>query len=117
MELKEFVAETLIAIHDGIANAITKLSEAGGRGTIVPCWIDDEEGWKANVEKVEFDIAVTTSDKTGGTIKGGGKIYLVANIGGEAAKSHEKSFANKVKFSIPMVFPATARYAKAPKVK
>jgi len=113
MELKEFVAETLIAIHDAITEAISRIEAAGGKGTINPHWIEDGS-WDKNVEKVEFDIAVSVADKTAGTAKAGIKVFTVVDVGGDGSKSWEHIVANKVKFSVPMIFPASARYAKTP---
>lgn len=114
MELKEFVTETLIAIHDAITQAINRIEAAGGKGTINPHWLE-EGSWDKNVEKVDFDIATSVSDKAAGTAKVGIKVFTVVDVGGDGSKSREHSVANKVKFSVPMIFPASARYARTPK--
>jgi hypothetical protein len=62
--------------------------------------------WSEYVRTVDFDVAVTVVDKTSGAAKGGLRIASVVDFGGEAAKSYENSIVNKIKFSVPILFPA-----------
>jgi hypothetical protein len=68
--------------------------------------------WKANVEKVGFDVAITETDKLSGSAKAGVKVVSIVDLGGNASKSFEKGSVNKVKFSVPLLLPASARHPK-----
>lgn len=114
MELKEFVQETLLAIHDAVKEAIDQLDAKGGPGTLNPHWIGDDSDWQKNVEKIEFDVAVTASDKTSGSGKAGIKVLSMIDIGADGGKLIEQSKVSKVKFSVPMILPASLRHAKTP---
>ena len=109
MDLKEFITETLISINEGVRDAIEKGDKDKIVGSINPTWIG-EINWKDQVEKVDFEVAVTTTDKTGASGKAGLKVFSIADLGGDASKSFEKGFVNKVKFSIPMLLPASLRH-------
>jgi hypothetical protein len=111
MELQEFVTETLVAIQKGVAEAITRAEEDKTIGAINPVWSDDKVDWKDHVQLVEFDVAVTATDKSSGGGKGSIKILSIAEVGAEGSKSLERSTVSRVKFSIPIVPPAkpTAR--------
>jgi hypothetical protein len=108
MELREFVAETLLAIQEGIAEAIRRADENGTLGRINPVWQGDDEksDWKEYVQPVEFDVAVTTTDKSAAGGKGGIKVLSFAELGAEGSKSSERSTVSRIKFSIPISAPA-----------
>jgi hypothetical protein len=114
MELKEFVTETLLSIFEGIEETINRLDTKGAAGTINPHWRGSRANWKKNVEKVDFDVAVTASDKISGSGKAGIEVFSIIKAGGEASKAVEQSTVSKVKFSIPVIFPASTRDAKPP---
>jgi hypothetical protein len=57
-----------------------------------------------HVQKVEFDVAVTATDKSNGGGKAGIKVFSV-ELGGEGSKSAEHSIASRVKFVIPAIPP------------
>jgi hypothetical protein len=58
MELRDFVAETLVAIQEGVAEAIRRVGENKTVGRINPAWRSDEKiDWKEYVQPVEFDVA------------------------------------------------------------
>jgi hypothetical protein len=110
MELREFVTETLMAIQDGIAEAIRRAVEKQSTekhftGIINPVW-EGEDDWKAHTQTIEFDVAVTESDKTSAGGKGGVKVLSVVEIGSEGSKVWEQSTVSRIKFSIPIIPPA-----------
>jgi hypothetical protein len=109
MELREFVAETLVAVQEGVSDAIRRVGERKVIGIVSPVWeggAGEKVDWKDYVQSVEFDVAVTATDKTEATGKGGIKIAPFAELGGEGAKSAERSTVSRIKFSIPIVPPA-----------
>ncbi len=107
MELREFVAETLIAIQEGVQDAIARMKERKVIGTVSPVWDDGTKvDWKEYVQPVEFDVAVTATNKVEAGGKGGIKVLTIAELGAEGSKSAEHSTVSRIKFSIPIVPPA-----------
>jgi hypothetical protein len=109
MELREFVAETLIAIQEGVRDAILGIDERKVTGKVNPVWNVDpgaKVDWRDYVQSVEFDVAVTATDKAEATGKGGIKVLTIAEFGAEGSKSTERSTVSRIKFSIPIVPPA-----------
>jgi hypothetical protein len=104
MDLREFLSETLVQIQMGVQDAITKHQALPDSvGVINPVWGADASAISSeHVQKVEFDVAVTVTDKTGGSGKGGLKIFSL-EMGAEASKSIEQSSVSRIKFSIPIV--------------
>ena len=96
-ELAAFVASTLKAIADGVADAQdSQIGSAHGTGV---------SGYAAPKE-VEFDIAV--SAKRTGTSQGGMKVAVFgigANIGAEDAS--EDSSISRIRFAVPTNFKRT----------
>jgi hypothetical protein len=114
VELKEFVTETLIAILEGVDAAINRADESKLLGVINPLWADEGEkmDWKDYVQPVEFDIAVTATDKVGGGGKASIKLVTVAELSADGSKGTEHSTVNRIKFSIPIVPTAKPRSRK-----
>src|SRR5579864_9190809 len=115
MELREFVAETLVAIQEGVADAIRRADENKTIGRINPVWQGDEKiDWKEYVQSVEFDVAVTTTDKSAAGGKGGIKVLSAVALGSEGSKSWDHSTVSRIKFGIPISAPAhlSDRYPK-----
>lgn len=118
MDLKDFIATSLSQIAEGILAASESLAEtdavvnpthlathsrdAQGFGrTLLP---DQSERGRL-VERVNFDVAVTTEDSTAG--KAGLKVGSASfgiNAGGDM--SSKAGQASRIQFGIPMVFPS-----------
>lgn len=105
MELKHFIESTLVQIMEGVHSAITKHSNLNISGAINPVWGTVNDIKDNHKQTVEFDIAVTITEKTDKTGKGGVKVLSVVDFGGEGKKSNEKNSENRVKFSIPIIPP------------
>jgi len=107
MDLKEFITETIVQIQEGVQDAIERrssISDAGG--AINPVFLTPETyayGDKLR-QMVEFDVAITVSDRTTGEGKAGLKVWSL-EIGGGASKSAEQSTVSRIKFSIPVIPP------------
>lgn len=101
MELGEFITETLVQIQTGVRDAITRQNTLGIQGAINPVFgpVGAE-----HTQNVEFDVAVTVTDKSNGGGKAGIKVFSV-ELGGELSKSAEQSTASRVKFAIPVIPP------------
>lgn len=104
MDLREFVKETLVQIAMGVQDAITEhQSIEGAVGSINPVWGSDASAISAeHAQKVEFDVAVTVTDKAGGTGKAGLKVFSL-ELGIDGSKLVEQSTVSRVKFTVPIV--------------
>lgn len=107
MELKEFISETLVQIQEGVQDAIARRSFIkGSAGAISPVFGPSMDAvGMDHVHKVEFDVAVTVTDKIGGGGKAGIKVWGL-ELGGEGSKSAEQSTVSRIKFAIPIIPPA-----------
>ncbi|WP_339414449.1 hypothetical protein [Pseudomonas sp. EA_35y_Pfl2_R5] len=131
MELKDFVAESLLSIVEGIKDAQSKFSEHGAhinpgnlmRGTSAVAensvWDNTNNNY---AQLVSFDIAITAEDAA----KAGARVKVLSgllggDIGGE--KGTKNILASRVQFSVPVLFPTSnledpeARQTKQPTPK
>ena len=115
MELKEFVAETIIQIIDGIKSA-QKYGTESGTEVIPSDPIVMQESIKGfalsrtvrgapyYVNLIEFDIAVTSHE--GGEAKAGFGVFIAdVGVGLKGKTDFTSSTANRIKFTIPVVIP------------
>jgi hypothetical protein len=120
MELKEFIATTLAEIQQGVQAAIASTSRSGTSGVINPCWGTVNDIDKSHIQFVQFDVAVTVSDKTTTSAQGGISVVGI-KIGGDGSLSAERSNVSRIQFAIPVVPPVTtvdnARVAGEPAAK
>jgi hypothetical protein len=94
MELKEFIAETLKQLTEGIKEGHDHIVKQNlGKG------IED-----AFLLPVKFDIAITITDEDKGTI--GGKIGIanVFSAGGEKENSNSNSTLSRIQFELSVSF-------------
>jgi len=112
MDLKDFVAEALVQIQEGVQEAIARRSQnLEAAGVISPQFSDlkfagdADAGGDKYVQKVDFDLAVSAPDKKGAEGKGSIKIFSMADVGGSKTKSSETSTVCRVKFTIPIIPP------------
>ena len=112
MDLREFVRETLVQIVGGVVDARDPVVEKGGDINPVGGHFDQgslggrQWDWKRGAaEIVEFDVALTTSDKEGA--KAGIGVFL-GGIGIGAKTSGENAYSSmtRVRFSVPLLLPA-----------
>jgi hypothetical protein len=112
MELKEYVAESLKQIIDGIVIAQSYAKEKGAKinpptrrdmsGNLV---IDGSLGVPQSPTIIDFDIAVTVSES--GEAKAGVGVFVGAvGLGGNSKIADENIKANRIKFSVPVKLPA-----------
>ncbi len=103
MELKEFITQTLIQIQEGVQGAISALPQ--GPGVINPVFSENPNDIGVdNIQNVEFDVAVTVTDKMSGGGKAGIKVFAI-ELGGDGSKSVEQSSVSHIKFTVPIVPP------------
>ncbi len=106
MELKTFIAETLSEIQAGVQTAIHTTDNNKTNGCINPCWGTTDDINTNHIQNIDFDIAVTVSDKITGEAEAGIKVVGVS-IGGGGSGSSEKIHISRIQFSIPIVPPVT----------
>lgn len=116
MELKDYIAETLVQITNGIIEAQKRLQDSdviinpaqtfGSKGDF---WIgknQDIGSVARRVQEVEMKIGVISTEETTGD--GGAKLHLgVLNLGAGIEDKGMERNENYVKFSIPVSFPVT----------
>lgn len=107
MELKEFIEKSLSDICLGIKAAQNNTFKKLGNNPISPAYIEGEPVYNKNIEKIEFDVCVTTSENTTSNKTGGGNIKVVS-----ASLSSEKNAKieniSRIKFSVPF-FPSALK--------
>lgn len=113
MELKQFVAESIKQIIDGV-NEAREYADANGAMVNPRRW-----GWNhsnvqakydrktgAAIETIEFDVAVTAAEGT--ATKGGIGVFMGAvNLGSQGQSENSQSSVSRLKFSVPIVLPVT----------
>ena len=115
VSLKDFVAETLASISDGVRAAQEHSKETDG----VPIAPHSVDGQKLSIgdQLVKFRVVVEVSSEKGGTGKGqlGGTFLSVVagSVDGEVNKQARDASQQSIEFSIPMHFHL--RYAAGPK--
>ena len=116
MELKDYIAETLVQITNGILEAQDRLkavdvivNPAKTFGTKGDFWIGKEQDKGPvlrRVQEVEMKIGVISSEEVRGD--GGAKVHLgVLNMGAGLEEKGVERNENYVKFSIPVSFPVS----------
>jgi hypothetical protein len=109
MDLRDFVTESLLHIQEGVQNAIKRRhADSTAVGAINPVWGDrPDRNWADYTQGVEFDVAVTVGDKTSGEGKGAIKIFSVGEVGAGMSKVADHTTVSRIKFSVPIVPPAS----------
>lgn len=110
MQLKEFIALSLVNICNGIDEAKLQLTSDGSIHTVLPPMepaFADKLDVKLNTfdgnyyESIEFDIAVTVENKSDVSGKAGVNVFSVgANIGSNLSSNN--STISRLKFRVPI---------------
>ncbi len=106
MALHEFITATLLDIQRGVQNAIDTARTEKLHGAINPSWRDMAGAAVHDVQKVQFDIAVTVSDKNSVGAKSGISV-LGLKLGVDGASTGESSHESRIQFTVPVVPPTT----------
>ncbi len=108
MTLQEFITESLKQIQAGVT-AARKASDG-----VWPKIGFDQDSPKAfrtddgeAVFMVEFDVAVTVTERTEGGSKGGISIAKIFSADAHKATASEQSSISRLKFNVPVVFSKT----------
>lgn len=107
MELKEFITETLTQIAEGVKDASPKYKELGGMAPYYESNVSAISGGvaiKDKVVNVEFEVALTNTNKDGGKA-GIGVALSIVRAGIDKSKSIEEESLTRVKFNVPIALP------------
>lgn len=115
MELREFITATLVEIQQGVQEAINECEEKKIAGVINPIYSKtgniSSQHIASHRQNVDFDIAVTTenssSSQEAGKMKGGIKV-ISGSIDKSDTEKESDSKSSRIKFSIPIIPPATS---------
>jgi hypothetical protein len=110
MELKDFISEILKQTVEGVVSAQLAVKDKGAK--VVPGEITTNAGLlyttgnrSANVQMIEFDILLTKSHNN--EAKAGiGVFFGSIGVGGQGKTEAGTNASNRVKFSVPVVFPS-----------
>lgn len=116
MQLKSFISDTLVQIQEGVNDAIEHTVKNKSGGVINPKFINDDVPTHISlrgaeypdprlVREVEFDIAVTASEKDSGGKEAGIKVLSVS-LGGSNATESVNNTVSRIKFTIPFAPPS-----------
>jgi len=111
VELKDFVAETLMQISNGIEDAQQRLKAKGSEARINTNMTETTDGHlvtggrRRPVEFVEFDVAILVNE--GLEKKAGGGLTVVSVFKLEAGGTSTRSTGSesRIKFKVPMSYP------------
>jgi hypothetical protein len=115
MDLKEFIAETLVQIVDGVSDARERVKDKGV-GVNPQMSTTHEHAGKQGLlhvdgptfaQVIQFDVALTVVEGKG--TKGGIGIFAGGIALGSSGQSQtENSSVSRIKFSIPLVLPTSS---------
>jgi len=116
MELKDFVAQTLIEIAAGVVQAQEGLNHLGAKvnpqmNRVLPKGAHNYEafGWAEGegsnpVLLVSFDVAVTATEGT--KTKGGiGVVTGIVSLGSSGASDKSETAVSRLSFKVPLLLP------------
>jgi len=111
MDLKDFVKNTLVQIIDGVIEAENELEKKGATVNPIGGHFDQKQlggrtwSFKDGItETVEFDVALTSSEKEG-TSAGIGVLLGSINLGTKGASEESITSVTRIKFSVPILLP------------
>lgn len=105
MDLKTFVADTLVQIVEGVEEAREKIDQGSTNAVVNPVV---SHAFHNDPENVTFDVAVTVADEASKGGKAGIKVFS-AEIGGGVDSKVSNQAATHIKFNIPLAVPSTPK--------
>lgn len=125
MDLKDFVAETLVQIVEGVAISADRISGFGG--AVSPAFSPSsthegrfgttKDGRAAPVYGVAFDVAVAASSV--GTQEGGARLEVAGfgGFGGKKGTGNKEERTSRVQFVVPRALPTDPKSHEAAKAR
>lgn len=105
MDLKEFVAETLKQVIDGVKEAQSHASQNGAMVAPGLFYSNVNEPMeKSKLQDVAFDVAVTAQKSNEEEGKVGLKIPYF-NIGGRVSEGQENATVSRIQFNVEIMLP------------
>lgn len=110
MELQTFIENSLLAITQGV-EAARKVSHGVAPSLVQPGEDDKVDGTfftrtgNGNIQPVfmvEFDVAVTASDKTSGSASGGIRVLDFLSADGKRSTEKAAFTVSRIKFKVPL---------------
>lgn len=112
MDLKSFVAETLVQIVEGVADAQVRIRELGVGAAVNPDRIPDNAKLKVgSPSPVQFDVAVTVTDesasRTGAGASAGFLSVVSAKVDAKAEASDmlKNEAVSRIQFTVNVAQP------------
>jgi len=111
IKLEDFVSETLHQILNGVIKAQEYAKELGGEVNPSSARFRTDQGMQlydkrdgSLIERVDFDIAVTTTEGT--ETKGGVGIFVgPVGLGSHGQSNSTNQSISNIKFTVPVKFP------------
>src|SRR5262245_35664229 len=117
MDLEDFVATALTQIARGIQKAQAEAADTGAWINPIAAGypepklgpgIEVADRIFSVIHNVEFDVALTATDRKEGDVKGGIKVFA-AELGGSGKLASEDSTVSRLQFKVPVAWPGTRR--------
>ena len=106
MDLKEFVGTCLEQVIEGIQDAQKQTLGSGAEINVPPDMESDLNtihNGKRQLQQVEFDVALTRQNETGGGIEVA--VPAVANLGFFGRRTSKDGSVSRIRFSVGVAFP------------
>jgi len=115
MQLRDFVAESIRQIIDGVRTAQDYAAEHGSKVNPSNIWYRVDQGvvkiqdrdTGAIIQEVNFDVAVTTTDGTK-TKAGIGVFVGPVGVGSHGQSEASNQSVSRLQFSVPVALPVTS---------
>ena len=111
MKLKDFIAESLNEIIDGVIEAQKHYSANGGvinSPDVIGPSVGTDRHTGVVAQLVDFDVAVTAAEET--ETKGGIGVFVgPIGLGSQGKSDSANSSVSRIKFSIPVILPKGKR--------
>jgi len=102
MELQEFITETLIQIVNGVKAAQNLVKDS--TAIIAPHGYLGGVQYRREMQSIEFDVAITTTDTT--EAKAGAGVFVAGiSLGGQARGEASNQTLSRIKFKVPIYLP------------
>jgi hypothetical protein len=111
MELKQFIAETLVQISEGIEDAQKILRERGSEARINTNMTNTADGHvvtggrRRPVEFVDFDVAILANEGTETKAGVGLTVASLLKLDAGGRSNQTQGRESRIKFKVPMSYP------------
>src|SRR5690242_7086141 len=103
MELKTFIAQTIVELCEGVSDAQHRVLDSGARV--------NPELVAGNVTKVDFDVEVSTAEGTS-TKSGLGVFVGAVGAGAQGQAEAKQNSVGRIRFTVPVIMPVTDGHSR-----